>query len=173
MCHGPDVKGDHKGRRTACGWHGFHHQVGSLAENAESALGFMEEGGVVFEGKAGLEHGGVEGGLSPGEGEIGAAAVLDGLCRVRAAAVPSCEEIFGETLKTLAGDFRNEGIPVAKMAVWGGTADARGTSDFGEGEPVWSTLADHSQGTGDKRLPKVSVVVAASARAVRLRAHEA
>ena len=74
-----------------------------LAEDAEGAFGFVEEGWIVFEGEAGLEHGRVEGGFAAGEGQVGAAAVLDGFGGVWAAVVVAVSQILGKTLEAPGG----------------------------------------------------------------------
>jgi hypothetical protein len=125
---------------------------------------------VLFQGEAGFEHCGIGGRFLPGEGEVGAAAILDRRHRVWPAQIPGRFQRRGEPLEPLPCDLRHQRVAVAEMPVGSGGTDSGRACHFGEAEPRWAALGDQRQRRGDQRLAQVAVVVALApfrARATR------
>ena len=109
----------------------------------------------------GLEHHRVIRRLVAGEGEIGAAEILEGRERRRDAVVPRHVELGGEALETVAGDFGEQRIAVAEMAIGRRGADAGEPRRLGEAEADRPMLLDQPARRFEQHLLQIAVVIGA------------
>ena len=92
-------------------------RVGGGAQHGEGAVAGGAQLGIEVGRQARFEHRGVVGGLGAGEGEIGAADIVEGGEGVGLAAVPAGREHRLEALEALARHVGQQRLAVAEMAV--------------------------------------------------------
>src|SRR5665811_222414 len=124
MGHGPDVQADKLDRRPLLLWKLTAQSGGRALQDIEGALGCGRALAFRARRQTCLEHDRVARRLLAGEGEIGAAEILDGRERRGHAIVPGRVELGGEALEAVAGDLGEKRIAIAEMAIGCGWADA-------------------------------------------------
>src|SRR5262249_2703776 len=103
------------------------------------------------------------GGLVAGEGEIGAAELLEGGECIGRTVVPRLVERLCEALEAALRHVDHEGVAIAKMPVGRRRADARRTRGFREGEAGRPVPLDQIERRPDQRLLEVAVMIPALA----------
>src|SRR4029077_2155417 len=116
--------------------------------------------GIGVQGKRGLEHRGVVGGLGAREDEVGLAKVLESGERVWSAVVPGLGERRLEALEAADRHVHHELVAVAEMAIGCRLDDPRRARGLGEGEAERALGRDQLQRRVDQRLLEVAVMVA-------------
>ena len=159
MAQRPNVQRHHQRGRPRTGWRRGTGGIGGFTNHGEGSIGGGSQGGVGFTWNA-VEHNGVGGWIAPGERKIGPPATFDGSRRVGAAVIPGGLQVKTQALETLPGQFRHQGAPVAKMAVWSRWADPCGTGKFGKGEAPETAFGNQAPSGLDERLAQIAVVVA-------------
>ena len=108
-----------------------------------------------------LEHHRIARWLLAGEGEIGAAEILEGRERRRDAVVPRKIQPRGKALEAVAGELGKERIAVAEMPVRRGGAYAGEPCRLGEAEAGRSILLDQLAGRLEQDLFQIAVMIGA------------